>query len=480
MTTIATRGEQTESRTRSRRVIGLSGRLILLTMGFVLLAEILVFVPSLAGFRRNWIGDRLSAAQMTAVLLSPYPADSPPPEEVEKLLLASVPPQLIGLRGSGTRWLFTRGTVPAEISRTVDLRDPPWWGPLRGLGMMLLHGSVAPMRLIGPGVPGISGVEHVEVVIEETQLRAAMLRFTRNFLAISLVVSGITGALMFLALHRFIIRPVRRLTTNIAAFAEAPEDVSRIIVPSQRTDEIGVAERALARMEATLAGELRQKHRLAELGLAVSKINHELRNMLTTAQLLGDHLGKIEDPTVKRITPRLIRTLNRAIEFCGATLAYGRAVEPLPELRPVLLKPLVLEQSDLIQLAPQLPIATEIDIPEHFTVDADPEQFARVLGNVMRNAVQALASANPDDPRIRISAYRQNGAATIRVADNGPGVPDRLRRRLFNAFETERVGGTGLGLSVAHELVRLHGGTITLEDGTVGASFLVTLPDRRN
>ena len=478
MTTIATRTEQVESG-RPRRVLGLSGRLILLTIAFVLMAEILVFIPSLAAFRRSWISDRLSAAQMTAVLLSAYPAGSPLPEDVNTRLLASVPPQLVGLRGSGTRWLFTRGSVPSEVSRTADLRNPTWWGSLRGLFMMWFYGPERPMRLIGPGVPGVPGVDHVEIVIEETQLRDALLRFSQYFLAVSLVVSAITAVLMFMALHRVIIRPVQRLTRNIAAFAEAPEDVTRIIAPSGRTDEIGIAERALARMEGRLAGELRQKRRLAELGLAVSKINHELRNMLTTAQLLGDYLGKLDDPAVKRVAPRLIRTLNRAIEFCGATLAYGRVVERAPERRSMRLKPMLLEQSDLVQLAPQLPITFELDMPEDFTIAADPDQLARVLGNLIRNAVQALASGNPEKPCIRILARQQGGVATIRIADNGPGIPERLKPRLFNAFEAERAGGTGLGLSVADELVRLHGGTLTLEDGTAGASFLITLPDSR-
>jgi signal transduction histidine kinase len=369
--------------------------------------------------------------------------------------------------------------VPSEVSRTADLRQPTWWGSLRGLFMMWFYGPERPMRLIGPGVPGVPGVDHVEIVIEETQLRDALLRFSQYFLAVSLVVSAITAVLMFMALHRVIIRPVQRLTRNIAAFAEAPEDVTRIITPSGRTDEIGIAEGALARMEGRLAGELRQKRRLAELGLAVSKINHELRNMLTTAQLLGDYLGKLDDPAVKRVAPRLIRTLNRAIEFCGATLAYGRVVERAPERRSMRLKPMLLEQSDLVQLAPQLPITFELDMPEDFTIAADPDQLARVLGNLIRNAVQALASGNPEKPCIRILARQQGGVATIRIADNGPGIPERLKPRLFNAFEAERAGGTGLGLSVADELVRLHGGTLTLQDGTAGASFLITLPDSR-
>ncbi|WP_204334103.1 hypothetical protein, partial [Klebsiella pneumoniae] len=77
----------------------------------------------------------------------------------------------------------------------------------------------------------------------------------------------------------------------------------------------------------------REKRRLAELGLSVSKINHELRNLLATAQLLGDRLGDGGDPNTRRLAPRLVATLDRAVRFCEATLAYGRATERHPQRR---------------------------------------------------------------------------------------------------------------------------------------------------
>ena len=175
------------------------------------------------------------------------------------------------------------------------------------------------------------GVDFVEIVLDQRPLRDAMLEFSRNILLLSLLISGITASLVYFALQWVIVRPVRRLSGNIAAFAGNPEDASRVIRPSDRADEIGVAEQALAQMETALADELRQKRRLAELGLAVSKINHELRNMLTTAQLLTDRLERVSDEAVQRVAPRLVATLGRAIAFCEATLAYGRATERLPQ-----------------------------------------------------------------------------------------------------------------------------------------------------
>jgi signal transduction histidine kinase len=273
---------------------------------------------------------------------------------------------------------------------------------------------------------------------------------------------------------------VRRLSGNIAAFAGNPEDASRVIQPTDRGDEIGLAEQALAQMEVTLADELRQKRRLAELGLAVSKINHELRNMLTTAQLLTDRLDGIADEGVQRVAPRLIATLGRAIAFCEATLAYGRATERLPQRRMIALAPLVEELADLTGLATGAAIAFEAQVPEDLLVDADPDQLSRILVNLVRNAVQALSQvgSTEGEPTITVSAERSHGMVAMHVKDNGPGVPERVKANLFSAFQTATQGGTGLGLAITAELLRLHGGTIELTEQDAGTCFRVVIPDR--
>ena len=456
---------------------GLSARLLVLTIGFVMLAEVLIYVPSVANFRRAWLSDRLAAAQVAALVLDAAP-DAHLPEGLEMRLLEGVGARAVAVRGGGTRRLLSVDPAPPVIGQVVDLRSASGPVLVRDAFATLLRPQGKPMRVVGAGV---DGADFVEMVLDEEPLRAAMLRFSVNILILSLLISGITAGLVFLALHRVIVRPVRRLAGNVAAFAENPEDGDRIIAPSGRRDEIGQAERALERMETALAGELRQKRRLADLGLAVSKVNHDLRNMLTTAQLLTDRLGALSDPMVQRTAPRLVATLQRAIDFCEATLAYGKAGEPLPRRAAVRLRDLADELPDLADLAPGAGIAIRLDVPDDLAVDADSDQLSRVLVNLVRNAVQALAQggAQGGPPMVLVSARRAGAAVTTRIADNGPGIANRTRAHLFEAFQgAGRPGGTGLGLAICAEIVRAHGGTIALDETGPGAHFRVVIPDR--
>ena len=159
-----------------------------------------------------------------------------------------------------------------------------------------------------------------------------MRRYSVNILLLSLLISGLVASLAALALHLMVLRPVRRLTSNVVAFAADPENTARIIVPSGRTHEIGAAENALAGMQTILARELTQKKHLAALGLAVAKINHDLRNMLSSAQLISDRLAGVNDPLVMRLAPKTGGDARRAIRFCQTTLAYGRSADDPPKL----------------------------------------------------------------------------------------------------------------------------------------------------
>jgi signal transduction histidine kinase len=467
----------TAARTIGDSPFGLSARLLVLTVIFVMVAEVLIYVPSVANFRRNWLNDRLAAAQVAALVLDAAPAESLP-ADLEARLLESVGARAVAVKGGGTRRLLAAAETPGEIERTVDLRDTSWAMLIRDAFTTLARPAERPIRVLGTGM---AGTEFVEIVIDQAPLRAAMLDFSRNILILSLIISGITASLVYFALQLAIVRPVRRLTKAVTSFAEEPEDASRIFTPSHRTDEIGAAERSLAQMEASLTDVLRLKSHLAELGLAVSKINHELRNMLTTAQLLTDRLEGASDPAVQRVAPRLVATLGRAIEFCQATLAYGRAAERVPQRRRLLLRPLVTELGDLTALAADAGIAFVQEVPADLEVDADPDQLSRVLVNLVRNSVQALslAGATAGPSTIRVVAARDATTVTIRVADNGPGIPEPARSRLFSAFRSSgRPGGAGLGLAISAEIMRLHGGTLSLEEAEMGACFTITIPDR--
>ncbi|MCP8940993.1 HAMP domain-containing histidine kinase [Alsobacter sp. SYSU M60028] len=443
-----------------------------------MVAEVLIYVPSIANFRRNWLNDRIAAAQIAALVLEAAPAGAVP-EELQRRLLDQIGASSVAVRSGGARRLLAVTDLPHSVERMVDLREAsPWVWIVDAFGA-LTGPEHTMLRIVGPGM---DGVEFVEIVLDEAPLRSAMWRYSANVLLLSLVISIVTALLVYRALHVMIVRPVRRLTSSIMAFGRRPEDAGPVIRPSGRDDEIGQAEDALAAMQKSLADELRQKKHLAALGLAVSKINHDLRNMLASAQLFSDRISGISEPTVQRFAPKLIGALDRAIGFCESTLAYGRAAERPPERRAVPLAPMVEDLRDLLGLWDDSDIALVNDVPDGLTADADPEHLFRVLLNLGRNAVQALrdhAAENPDAPRrIAVSARRDGSATVIEVADTGPGVPARVRERLFEAFlGSNRRGGSGLGLAIAAELVHAHGGTISLEPTETGSLFRVVIPD---
>ncbi len=125
-----------------------------------------------------------------------------------------------------------------------------------------------------------------------------------------------TAALVYLSLQWLLVRPMRRMTASMTRFREDPEDASRMIVPSGRADEIGLAESELAVMQETVRQALGQRARLAALGTAVTKINHDLRNILSTARLVTDGLTASAAPEVRRLAPRLIDAIDRAVALC--------------------------------------------------------------------------------------------------------------------------------------------------------------------
>lgn len=469
---------RTEERVRPAR-LGLSGKLLLLTVSFVMLAEVLIYVPSIANFRLAWLSDRIAAAH-TAALVLDAAQDGLISDDLTRQLLDSVGAKTVAMKKGDSRRLLASTDMPPQADHEVDLRDVSIYRSIVDAFDTLFYsaqGNV--MRVVGPAP---RGGEFVEIVLDERPLRDAMLAFSANILLLSLAISAITGTLVYMSLLWLFVRPMRRMTAKMVAFGQSPEDPALILVPSSRTDEIGVAERELAEMQRELAGTLQHKNRLASLGLAVSKINHDLRNLLSPAQLLSDRLAKLADPTVRGLAPKLIATLDRAIAYCEQTLAYGRAQEPPPQRRPVDVAQLLEEVRETLDLTQDAKIGWVPSVERGLTVDADPDQLLRVLINLVRNSVQALASRAPNDPerdQVRIVARREGSVVILQIADTGPGLPERARAHLFEAFQgAARRGGTGLGLVIAAELVRAHGGDIRLVEGTIGAMFRIVIPDR--
>lgn len=461
---------------RARR-LGLSGKLLLLTIPLVMIAEVLIYVPAIANFWTNRLNDRLAAANTAALVLDAAPSGMVP-DSLARQILTSIGARAVAIKMGQQRRLLASANLPSSINHDIDMRElTPWSSIVTSLQMMSETGNQA-MRIVG-AAPG--SAQFIEVVTDERPVRQAMYRFSRNLLVVSLLIAVLTAALVYFALHFLFVRPMRRLTQSLVGFHENPESVARIIVPSQRGDEIGVAERELADMQRDLVSMLHQKSRLAALGLAVSKINHDLRNLLASSQLLSDQLASVPDPRVQRFAPKLMRSLERAIAFCQSTLSYGRAQEAPPDRRVILIEPVVVEVRETAGLAGDGSISLVAAIERGLEIDADPDQLFRVLLNLVRNAAQAVESQPLGDAmhQIRIAGRREGAVAILEVSDTGPGVPAKVRDHLFEAFQSSgRPGGSGLGLAIAAELVRAHDGDIQLVEGTLGATFRITIPDR--
>jgi signal transduction histidine kinase len=457
---------------------GLSGKLLVLTILFVMIAEVLIYVPSVANFRVVWLKDHLAAAYTAALVLDAAPSGTVP-DSLAKQILDSIGARAVAMKMGTQRRLLAVGDAPPPITLDFDMRDVRIVDTIVDAFTVMLDTHKDVMRVVGPAP---MGGDFIELIMDEPPLRRAMLRYSVDILLISLLISGITAALVYLALHYMFVRPMRRITANMMAFRDDPENADRIIAPSERADEIGVAERELANTQTELASMLQQKNRLAALGLAVSKINHDLRNLLASAQLFSDRLAKLPDPGVQRFAPKLMRALERAIAFCESTLSYGRLQEPPPERRRILLEPLVEEVHETLGLGADGPIRWISAVERGLTVEADYDQLFRSLLNLARNAVQAMESRETRDPgrdQIRITGRREGAVVVIEVSDTGPGFSERARAHLFEAFQgSTRTGGTGLGLAIAAELVRAHGGEIRLVEGTIGATLRLTIPDR--
>lgn len=455
---------------------GLSGKLLVLTIVFVMIAEVFIYVPSIANFRNTWLTDRLTTAGVAASVLAETNTIAP---RLQEELLKTTGAVAIALDQGSRRSLIAMSNAPRDVDFVVDMAAVTPWSSIRDSFSILTYSGDGLIRAVARGQMGHT--ERVDIVFPVDLLRQDMLAFSGRILALSLVISAITAALVYITLRAVFIRPLRRLTRSMEQFAEHPEDVTRIIEVSERRDELGDAEIRLADMERALSRALHQKQRLADLGLAVSKINHDLRNLLASAQLFIERLEHVPDPTVNRLAPKILATLDRAVGYTQAVMAYGKAQESPPQRRLIALSRVVDDVANVLGLPDHDAVQFENRIPEDLEVDADPEQLFRVLLNLTRNALQAL-EAETDTAlvrRITLEGNRQGACVHIRVTDTGPGIPENVRKALFKAFHSgPKAGGVGLGLAIVAELLRAHGGAIRLDDTKPGTCFCLEVPDR--
>nr|WP_050524403.1 HAMP domain-containing sensor histidine kinase [Pseudorhodobacter wandonensis] len=453
----------------------LSGRFLMLTVAFVMLAEVLIFVPSIARFREDYLLLRLEKAQIASLAL--LATDGMISSDLEAELLSNAGVLNVVLWRDQIRQLILSSPMPDEISATYDLRKATPLYLLRDALVVLIDSENHAIRVLGNPVQDAGSL--IEVTMPTAPLRQAMIDYGLRILALSALISAVTAALLFFAVQRLLVQPIHRVVQHMALYADAPEDARRVISPTSGVVELREAEEALQSLQTQISGALRQKERLAQLGAAVAKISHDLRNILTTAQLFADRIERSSDPAVARIAPKLVGSITRAVSLCESTLAFGKAEEPSPRLSRVALRPLIEEVIEAEALGERAGVTCLVDVPAGLNVRADSEQLYRVLANLMRNAMQAL-EATGQEGAIEVSGGETETEWWIKVGDTGPGLPPRARDHLFTAFQGgARKGGSGLGLAIAFELVRGHGGRLELQrSDETGTEFKIHLPKK--
>ena len=433
---------------------GLSARLLVLTVGFVMLAEVLIYTPSIGRFRESYLQEKLAAAHLAVLALEATPDQMVSPE-LELELLSHVGAQSIALTKPDSGKLMLMTEMPLDVAGSYELSKPSAFELIGDALMVLTEGGERQLRVIGPSPKDPEVL--VEVVLDAAPLRAAMLDFSWRILGLSLVISGMTAALVFLALTWIMVRPMRRLTESMIAFSGDPEDAHRVIRWRGRSDEIGVAQRELGNLQETLRAMLAQKNRLAALGIAVSKITHDLKNILATARLVSDRLSDSEDPEVRRVAPTLLRSIDRAVNLCLQTLDFAKEGPSAPRFETLCLKSLVQEVGESLLVEEGGERRWINEVPADKALMGDPDQLFRVFHNLGRNAFEAGAR------EVKITGGMDGDYLAIDVVDDGPGLSERARDHLFQPFEaSSKPGGTGLGLAISRDLVRAHGGWLDL------------------
>jgi signal transduction histidine kinase len=457
---------------------GLSSRLLILTILFVALAGLLILPSSMAQFEERWLEDRVRAAELASLAVEASPTQVVS-NKLSNQLLDGAGVVSVAVQSDGVRRLMLQGPRMNRTPYLVDLRRGPGLASLTA-PFETLFGGGRMVRVVAR--PRFRSGDFVEIVASDTPLRHELQAYLLRLLAIAAIISAVAGGMVYLSLNALFVRPMQRITKAMERFRADPEDPAASLPLSGRRDEIGRAEAELDRMQADLRAALNSRARLAALGEAVAKINHDLRNMLTSAQIASGRLAQSGDPKVAQALPRLERALDRAVTLASNVLTYGKSEEAAPRPDLVLLAPAVEAAAEDAGLTPE-GVALTLVVDRRARVLADPEQLHRIMVNLLRNGRQAITGqaaegAPPAAGTIQVSLEQDGEVSVIRIADSGPGVPERVRARLFQPFAgSGRPDGAGLGLAISRELAQGHGGDLTLaRSGPDGAVFELRLP----
>lgn len=454
---------------------GLSTQLLLLTALFVLVMQTLVYVPSLASFRQNYLIERLSAAELAAYALEAAP-NNQISSTLERELLETAGVIAIVMKRSDRSLMLGHDLMPETSDGDYDMRDPSLATLISEAFEVLQYDGERIIRVVGE--PVVDANKWVEITLDEEALYHALSNYSNNMLLLSAFVSLMTGALVYFSLSWLIVHPMQRIKDSIIDFRRSPEDMGAHHKAGRRRDEIGIMGRELSRMQTDLRMSLIQRTKLAHLGEAMAKVNHDMRNILTTAQLACEVIeNKVkDDPELDKSSKRLVGAMDRAVDLCNSTLRYSHEEEIKPDKEDINLYEMIEDVGESLGINSGAFTFDNL-VDKSLIIKADPSQIYRVFLNIARNAIEAQS----EDGTLRVEASKGNkGIKHIRFKDLGPGLPDKALENIFKPFlGGARSGGTGLGLAICKEIMAAHNGMISLEKSDEkGSTFMVCLPKK--
>jgi signal transduction histidine kinase len=232
----------------------------------------------------------------------------------------------------------------------------------------------------------------------------------------------------------------------------------------------------LRRTNDLFAGEILHKEKLAVVGEMASSLMHDLRNPLTGIRLAADllTLKAPDDGETVRCCDQVRFQCDRVMAMTRDLLQFSKGDAGLHAARTTTTAFLQSFQSLHEDYLLQTGVTWEITA-EPAEIEIDEMRCLRLLQNLVTNAVEALAGRS--DGMIKINGWVADGMFNLTIDDNGPGIPDAIRDRVFQPFVTHgKKGGIGLGMAIVHNVVAAHHGKIRLDSSEAGTHFLVQLP----
>ncbi|AKH20373.1 sensor histidine kinase [Sedimenticola thiotaurini] len=445
----------------------LSARVIVYSLLVTVLVTSLMAFPLVAHYSDNWLKNRVAAAYLIS-LATESSSEGSVNRNLEQRLLTQANVLGITIRKADNQTFMLGPDMPLVFDYHHDLRYSTMQSTLSLLLKATMGGGQKIIHITDNAPGAVRALVEIDIGCHELFLQA--MDSTKRALGTALLTALLMSIFFYGFLQISVVLPLQHLTSGILAFRADPNDVSRTNLVSGRIDEIGIAEEAFQQMQNDIRATLVLRTRLAAIGMAVTKIQHDLKGLLSSVMVVSDTLETSRDPEVRRIFPGLITAIDRAVELCHSSLNFATE-GPLR---------LELEKFNLFTFIEELfkecnsgrKVALINQVPPALVMVGDKAQLRRVIGNLILNALEA------DSSKIIVSAVIRQDRVEIDITDNGTGIPEKLKSQIFKPFiSSTKAGNSGLGLSIAKDVVSAHGGTISIVVSEPGRTvFSVHLP----